>query len=142
MISISSKSRYGLTALLALAEQYGRGLLQIRDIAARKEIPPQYLEQIFNRLLKAGVVRSVRGSKGGYELADDPARVSVLAVIEVLEGGIALVPASNGNPDAALGAIDELFGLAEQNLRAQLDVSLGALLLRQQALRDALVYHI
>jgi Rrf2 family transcriptional regulator, cysteine metabolism repressor len=142
MISISSKSRYGLTALLTLAEHYGRGLLQIRDIAARKEIPPQYLEQIFNRLLKAGIVRSVRGSKGGYELADDPARVSVLVVIEVLEGGIALVPASNGGANGAVGAIDELFGLAEQGLRTRLDVSLGSLLLRQQALRDALIYHI
>jgi Rrf2 family protein len=141
MISISSKSRYGLTALLALAEHYGRGLLQIRDIAARKEIPPQYLEQIFNRLLKAGIVRSVRGSKGGYELADDPARVSVLAVIEVLEGGIALVPVSSLR-GGTVGAIDELFGRAEKKLRTQLDVSLAALLLRQQALGDALIYHI
>jgi Rrf2 family protein len=141
MLSISSKSRYGLTALMALAEHHGHGLQQIRDIALRKEIPPQYLEQIFNRLLKAGVIRSVRGSKGGYELAEDPARISVLTVIEILEGGIALVPA-NGGRGSAVDAIDELFGQTEQMLRSRLDVSLAALLLRQQALRNALIYHI
>jgi Rrf2 family transcriptional regulator, cysteine metabolism repressor len=141
MLSISSKSRYGLAALLALAEHHGQGLQQIRDIALRKEIPPQYLEQIFNRLLKAGIIRSVRGSKGGYELADDPGRISVLAVIEILEGGIALVPA-NGGRRTAVDAIDELFAQAEQMLRTKFDVNLAALLLRQQALRDALVYHI
>jgi Rrf2 family transcriptional regulator, cysteine metabolism repressor len=140
MLSISSKSRYGLAALLALAEHHGQGLQQIRDIAHRKEIPPQYLEQIFNRLLKAGVIRSVRGSKGGYELADDPGRISVLAVIEILEGGIALVP--NGGRRAAVDAIDELFTQAEQMLRTQFDVNLASLLSRQQALRDTLIYHI
>jgi Rrf2 family protein len=141
MLSISSKSRYGITALLALAEHHGQGLQQIRDIALRKEIPPQYLEQIFNRLLKAGIIRSVRGSKGGYELAGDPARISVLAVIEILEGGIAFVPV-NGGRSPAVDVIDELFVQAEKVLRSRLDVSLAALLLRQQALRDALVYHI
>ncbi|MFN2366690.1 MAG: Rrf2 family transcriptional regulator, partial [Desulfurivibrionaceae bacterium] len=65
MLTLSTKSRYGLKAVLALAENEGRGLLQIREIARLKNIPRHYLEQIFNQLGKAGIIRSVRGKNGG-----------------------------------------------------------------------------
>ena len=57
MLTISNKSRYAIAALLALAEFYNSGLLQIKDIASRCDIPHQFLEQIFNRLGKAGIVK-------------------------------------------------------------------------------------
>lgn len=138
MLSISSKCRYGLAALLDLAAHYGQGLLQIKEIATRNNLPPQYLEQIFNRLVKAGLIRGVRGSRGGYELATSPSAVSVLTVIKVLEGGIELAPA----PGDRIDAINELFGQAEHSLRTILDVNLASLLLRQQALRNTPIYHI
>ncbi len=77
MFSITSKAHYGIAATIELAHRYGNGVTQIKDIAERREIPKNYLEQIFNRLTKHGIIKSVRGKKGGYLLADDPALVSI-----------------------------------------------------------------
>ncbi len=138
MLSISSKCRYGILAVLALGENYGGGLLQIKDIAAAKNIPRQYLEQIFNRLVNAGVVSSVRGKKGGYVLAQDPAKVSVLDLVDVLEGGVQL----SGDSTSGLDAINELFKKAEEKLKQDFSITLADLILRQQALLENVMYHI
>ncbi len=74
MLTISSKSRYGIGALLALAEFYNSGLLQIKDIASRCDIPHHYLEHIFIGLGKSGIIENTRGKKGGYQL-DTPVAV-------------------------------------------------------------------
>ncbi|OGH05096.1 MAG: hypothetical protein A2600_02690 [Candidatus Lambdaproteobacteria bacterium RIFOXYD1_FULL_56_27] len=137
-MSISSKCRYGILAVLALGENYGGGLLQIKDIAAAKNIPRQYLEQIFNRLVNAGVVSSVRGKKGGYVLAQDPAKVSVLDLVDVLEGGVQL----SGDSTSGLDAINELFKKAEEKLKQDFSITLADLILRQQALLENVMYHI
>ena len=138
MLSISKKCKYGVLASLVLAETYGRGLLQIKDIASRKNIPRQYLEQIFNRLGSAGIVKSVRGKKGGYELAQPPERIKVIDIIEVLEGGISLSTDLPENIDA----VSELFLSAEERLKSSLSINLSELSLRQQALRSQIMYHI
>ena len=72
--------------MLALAEFYSSGLLPIKDIAARCDIPHQFLEQIFNRLGKAGIIKSTRGKNGGYQLAMPPQQITVLQIIAALEG--------------------------------------------------------
>ena len=129
MLNISSKSRYGITALLVLAEFYNSGLLQIKDIAARCDIPHLYLEQIFNRLNKAGIIKSTRGKKGGYELAESPGQVTILQIINALEGDIEFVPPS-GEKNIVIA---ELFHEAEKNLKKNLSVSLAELVIKQQA---------
>lgn len=138
MISISSKCRYGLTALLALTESYDVGLMQLKDISAGRNIPHQYLEQIFNRLSKAGIVSSVRGKNGGYRLARAPSKITVLDIINVLEGGIELVSAPEDSSDAIL----ELFHKAEAKLEGLFKVSLADLASRQQSLHHHITYHI
>ena len=138
MLTISSKSRYGITALLALAEHYNSGLLQIKDIASRCNIPHQYLEQIFNILGKTGIIKSTRGKKGGYELATSPDNISVLQIVNALEGEIELVPKSIEKTDA----IDELFREGQDCLKKILAISLAELVSKQQTLQQNVIYNI
>ena len=138
MLTISNKSRYGITALLALAEFYNSGLLPIKDIASRCEIPHQFLEQIFNRLGKAGIIKSTRGKNGGYELAKPPEQISVLHIVNALEGDIEFVSKSEDKNDV----IVELFHEAEKKLQNILSISLAALVAKQQKLRKNVIYDI
>lgn len=84
----STKGRYGVRAMLDLARHYGKEPVPLRDIAERQGISDHYLEQIFGSLRKAGLVRSVRGTNGGYELIGDPSEVTVGQILRVLEGPI------------------------------------------------------
>ncbi|MFC1843306.1 RrF2 family transcriptional regulator [Thermodesulfobacteriota bacterium] len=138
MLTISSKSRYGIAALLALAEFYNSGLLQIKDIASRCDIPHQYLEQIFNRLGKTGLLKSTRGKNGGYELAKPPEKITVLEIVNTLEGDIEFVPKSDSTNDV----IVELFQDAENNLKKVLSVSLADLVSKQESLQENVIYNI
>jgi len=138
MLTISNKSMYGIAALLALAEFYSSGLLQIKDIASRCNIPRQFLEQIFNRLGKAGIIKSTRGKNGGYELAKPPGQITVLDIVIALEGDIEFVARSPEKNDA----ITALFYAAEENLKKNLDVSLAELVTKQQALVENVIYNI
>ena len=123
---------------MILAGHHGQGLLQLKDITARNQIPHQYLEQIFNRLVKGGVVRSVRGKKGGYELAQSPDKLTVLRVVEILEGELSGDPASAGEADA----ISQLFDQAAARLREILAVNFADLAARQQKLRKNVMFYI
>ena len=128
MISLNKKSEYGLRAILVLAAHYGQQLVQIKDIAEQENIPRQYLEQILNQLGKAGVIRSVRGKNGGYQLANPPADVVAAEIIVLLEGGGELTAPANDPADI----VYEFFQHAEEKLLEALDVSLAELLVRQQ----------
>lgn len=85
MISITTKSPYALKALSELG-RCGEGPVPIGELARRREIPVQFLEQLFATLRRAGVLRSQRGVKGGYAFARAPAEVTVLEVVELLDG--------------------------------------------------------
>ena len=85
MISITSKSPYALQALAELG-RCGEGPTPIGELARRREIPVQFLEQLFASLRRAGVLRSQRGVKGGYSFARDPSEVTVLEIVELLDG--------------------------------------------------------
>jgi Rrf2 family protein len=88
---VSTRSDYGLRALIELAGNYGGGPLQSSEIALRRHIPEQYLDQLLTTLRKAGFIRSLRGPSGGHELVRDPATICVREVIEALEGSLAPV---------------------------------------------------
>jgi Rrf2 family transcriptional regulator, cysteine metabolism repressor len=88
MISITSKSPYAVAALAELARIGGSEPVAIGELARRREVPAQFLEQLFAVLRRAGVVSSQRGVKGGYRFAKDPAAVSVLEVVELLDGPV------------------------------------------------------
>lgn len=86
-VELSCKCEYALLALLELAAQYNEGEpLQIRQIAAQQNIPDRYLEQLLATLRRGGLVKSQRGAKGGYVLAREPWKITLLEVINCLEG--------------------------------------------------------
>ena len=77
-----------MRALLELTQNYGKGPLQIRAIARHQEVSMKYLEQIMTILRSAGIVISVRGSKGGYVLARSPAQIRISDCFDCLEGSV------------------------------------------------------
>lgn len=86
-MELSCKCEYALLALLELAIQYNEGeTLQIRQIAAQQNIPDRYLEQLLATLRRGGLVKSQRGAKGGYILAREPWKITLLDVLNCLEG--------------------------------------------------------
>ncbi len=90
-MKLSSRSRYGFRAILELAVEYGNGPLQIKIIAKREDISNKYLEQLIAMLKASGLVRSIRGPKGGYELTRPPGDVKLSEVFTTLEGPVVTV---------------------------------------------------
>ena len=88
LMRCSTRGDYGLRALIELADHYGQGPLQCSEIALRRHVPEQYLDQLLTTLRKAGFVRSQRGPAGGHELARDPAEIPVYEAIVALEGSL------------------------------------------------------
>jgi DNA-binding IscR family transcriptional regulator len=88
VISITSKSPYALAALVELHHQGGHGPVPIAELARRRNIPVQFLEQLFATLRKGGVLRSQRGVKGGYSFARPPGEITVLELVELLDGPV------------------------------------------------------
>ncbi len=86
MISITTKSPYALGALVELHLHGDSGPVPIAELARRREIPVQFLEQLFATLRRAGVLKSQRGVKGGYSFARPSSEVSVLEIVELLDG--------------------------------------------------------
>ena len=88
MISITSKSPYALAALVELYRCGDRGPVPIAELARRRNIPVQFLEQLFATLRRGGVLRSQRGVKGGYLFARAPDEITVLELVELLDGPV------------------------------------------------------
>ena len=86
MISITTKSPYALRALTELGRIGGTDPVPIGELARRREIPVQFLEQLFATLRRAGLLKSQRGVKGGYSFARPPADITVLEIVELLDG--------------------------------------------------------
>lgn len=83
---LTARSEYGVLALIDLACRYGGGPVSARGVAERQHIPGKFLEQLFVSLRQAGLVTAVRGARGGFELSRPPATITVLDVVEALEG--------------------------------------------------------
>jgi Rrf2 family protein len=85
VISVTSKSRYAVVALAELARS-GDTPVPIGQVAERRNMPVQFLEQLFSTLRRAGILTSHRGAKGGYTLARKPEEITVLEVVQALDG--------------------------------------------------------
>jgi Rrf2 family protein len=90
-MKISTKIRYGTRAMLELACHYGEGPIELREIAKREDISLKYLEQVIVPLRTAGLVKSARGSKGGYALAKHPSEIYLKDLVETLDGPLNLI---------------------------------------------------
>src|SRR4030088_2022433 len=89
---LSNKSKYGLKALLLLAEETGGGPVLVSDLASRDRTPKKFLEAILLELKRRGVVESKKGKGGGYFLRRRPDDITFGEVIRVLDGPLAAVP--------------------------------------------------
>jgi Rrf2 family protein len=94
---LTQKTRYALRALLYLVEEGHGGAIQLQQIADTQKIPRKFLELIMLDLKALGIIKSVRGPKGGYRLARHPRGISFGEIVRGLEGPIALVPCASIN---------------------------------------------
>jgi len=85
-MKVSTRAEYGLRALIDLANHYGEGPVQSRDIAERQGLPEPYLNQLMTSLRRAGLVSSKRGPTGGHILAKPPEQINLHEAFDVLEG--------------------------------------------------------
>src|SRR5262249_42269506 len=92
---LSQKARYGLRAMLHLAAQPREQAQQIADIAEASNAPRKFLEQILLELKRRGIVHSIRGRHGGYQLGRDPKEISFAEIIRVIDGPLALSPCAS-----------------------------------------------
>jgi Rrf2 family cysteine metabolism transcriptional repressor len=90
-MKISTKVRYGARAMLELASHYGKGPVDLKEIAKKEDISLKYLEQVIIPLRTAGLVKAIRGSKGGYSLAKPPSEIWLNDLVEILEGPLDLI---------------------------------------------------
>src|SRR5687768_3375081 len=86
MLSITTKSPYAIRALTELARTGGTAPVPIGELARRRDVPVQFLEQLFAVLRRAGLLKSQRGVKGGYTFARPASEITVLEVVELLDG--------------------------------------------------------
>jgi Rrf2 family transcriptional regulator, cysteine metabolism repressor len=93
---ITTKSPYAVRALAELARRGNSAPVPIGEIARARDIPVQFLEGLFATLRRAGVLQSQRGVKGGYTFARPPAELTVLEVVELLEGELGADAAASG----------------------------------------------
>lgn len=90
-MKLTTRGRYGARLMVDLAGYYAEGPVPLAEIARRQNISAKYLEQLIIPLKAAGLVRSIRGARGGYQLARKPEEINLGEIIEVLEGDLALV---------------------------------------------------
>jgi Rrf2 family protein len=137
-LAFSAKTEYGLVALIELAAIHASvGVLQVAEIAQRQNIPDRYLEQMLTSLRRGGILRSIRGPKGGYQLLRAPAEVLVAEVVRCLEGETT-VRESAGRDTPEFEVLDQLAAQQESaRLTLLRSTTLQDLLDRRDALHQA-----
>jgi Rrf2 family protein len=142
---VSAKTEYACIAMLELAAQYGSNEpVRIRKIAERHDVPPRFLVQILLQLKGAGLVASVRGAAGGYNLIKPPQEVSLGQVMEIIDGSSEeSVQTSSASPDSlAVKVLMQAWQDVSKVQRKMLEgISLADLLDRIKA-QDEQMYHI
>ena len=122
MLSITTKSPYALSALVELHLHGDGAPVPLAELARRRDIPVQFLEQLFATLRRAGVLRSQRGVKGGYTLGRPADQVTVLEVVELLDGplgrGVSGVFFDAAQAAAAVLTEATVASVAEQEVQA------------------------
>ena len=96
MLVITSKSPYAVRALSELARRGDAAPVPIGDLARARDIPAHFLEGLFATLRRAGILQSQRGVKGGYSFARPPSEVTILEVVDLLEGELGAEAAASG----------------------------------------------
>lgn len=135
MITITDKSRCAVRALTELAARADTVPVPILEVAERRDVPLHLLEQLFAGLRRAGILRSQRGVKGGYSFRRPPAEVSLLEVVEVVDGRL--------RPQEAASGCDQVWDDARGRVAALLsDLTIADMVEREARLADAPMFHI
>ena len=95
-MKLSTKSTYGLRAMVNIALEQKKGAVSIKEISKKENISSVYLEQLLNKLRREDLVKSVRGPSGGYVLSRKPDDITVKDIVKTLEGSIAPVDCATG----------------------------------------------
>jgi Rrf2 family protein len=140
-MQITRAGEYGVLGLMHLARRLPGQRTMIDDVSRQERIPKSFLAKIFQNLAKAGLVRSIRGPGGGFALAKSPAEISVLEIIEAIEGKIIFQRCKFDKPDCDhVGgcALCGLFERAQDGVKDALTgTSLGDLIRQQEAIESA-----
>jgi Rrf2 family transcriptional regulator, cysteine metabolism repressor len=145
---ISCKVEYGIRALLDLALHSQVGPSLSRETATRQSIPETYLNQLLLQLRRGGLITSVRGPRGGHMLARTPDTITVLDIMEALEGPLVVVAEVNGDiksgtPSETDTLLDDVWDDLRQTMHTHLSsITLQDLVDRKQAVQGELMYEI
>jgi Rrf2 family transcriptional regulator, cysteine metabolism repressor len=148
-MKVSLRATYGIMAAVDLAMQAGTTPVQAKSIARRQAIPSRFLEQVLHAMKKAGLVASQRGAQGGYVLSKKPSEVSVIEILEALDGPL-LASTQNGRsparrsskPELLLGKVWEQVHQAERHVLEAVTVEELAGQQRIIEQQRTLMYHI
>lgn len=121
-MKISTKSRYGTRAVLEIALNRNKKNLTRKQISKNQEIPSAYLENILISLKTNGIIRTIRGPKGGYELAKNPGDITVFQIVDILEGSTDLVPCLENSNVCARNSICVTRGVWSKLQKVQEDL--------------------
>jgi Rrf2 family cysteine metabolism transcriptional repressor len=136
MFGLSTKAIYGLKAMTELGWLPEDKTLQIQEIAASRGIPQAYLEQILMLLRRANLVKSFRGATGGYALAKRPAEITLIEILEPLEGSLSILGELNYADNMGFVWSD-----IESALRSRLtEMTLESIVNAEKEHQDALTY--
>lgn len=138
MIVVSDKSRAAAEALCELARRGGRGPVPIQEVAAGRELPLHFLEQLFGALRRAGILQSQRGVKGGYSFARPPNEITLLEVVETVDGRLGPTPPDPDPP----GCRAPWINLRERLSELLGEVTIADVLEMDQRAKDAPMFHI
>jgi len=149
-MKVSLRAIYGIMAAVDLAMHIGSAPVQAKSIARRQAIPARFLEQVLHGMKKAGLVSSLRGAQGGYLLSKKPSDVSVVEILEALDGPLLLSNGGTGpaqgrrlsKPELLLGKIWEQVHQAERHVLEAISVEELAGQQRVLEQERSLMYHI
>jgi Rrf2 family protein len=119
-MKFSLKTDYALRAMVEIALHHGKGSVQLKEVAQRRGIPYQYLAQLVLPLRQVGLIKSMRGPHGGYMLARDPGAITLLHILECVEGRLFRAPFSGLGKDP--NGRSPLMDILEQAWEAFLNV--------------------
>lgn len=127
-MQITRAGEYGVLGLMNLARRRPERMAMLDEVSRAERIPKSFLSKIFQDLAKAGLVKSIRGARGGFMLVREPAQISVLEIIEAIEGKIVFQRCRQAKPDCEHAGGCALCGLFEQAQDGLKDVLMGTTL--------------
>jgi Rrf2 family protein len=142
-MKISSKGRYGLRAVIDLCLNSNGDYVSLISIAERQNISKNYLEQVFSALRKTGIVKSVKGSQGGYLLNGKLSEVTIGSILRALEGDLSVVKEEDSSSKIEMCIKMNLWDKIDKNLYDIIDnMTLEDLINEYNKGTDSMMYYI